>query len=473
MRLHPAACSLLVTSAAACAPSWPVLRSRVHATPTGARLLSEADARKGGGGPPPPHTASRLRRFSAVDDAQVRVTLYRDDAAWCPYCQLVWLFLEEQEIPYHVVTLPLNAYGDKPAWYSSKVDGGKLPAVELDGELIVESAEIVRRLATTFGDGDRPLDANDERARGCLELHKQLMTDYFSFTFFPVEGEALSRARATFLSTLSRVDALLGTTPGPWFLGGDNPSVIDFQYVVHVERMIAAVLYWKGVRLRRTGAHVHLERWLEAFEARPSYHATRADVYSLVRALPSQNGPGYADVAEQSTRALAARIDGLDGAWELGAVDRRFFRSSDLPPADEPLTPLEAEGGLARARHEAAYALVANHEPVVTFACRGAGEPGRPSYHAELADPNAIPDEEGLGESVVSTRRSRTVHSTHTRAPANADASLIPCRAYTPEPIMPSVDAERSTQVSPSTSRCGTWCRRCSTAPRPRRRRTA
>ena len=48
------------------------------------------------------------------------------------------------------------------------------------------------------------------------------------------------------------------------------------------------------------------------------------------------------------------------------------------------------------ARHEAALCLATNHENVVRFAARGGSEPGNPSFHAELADPNAEPNEELL-----------------------------------------------------------------------------
>jgi hypothetical protein len=33
------------------------------------------------------------------------VTLYRDSAAWCPYCQKVWMALEEKQVPYEIVKI--------------------------------------------------------------------------------------------------------------------------------------------------------------------------------------------------------------------------------------------------------------------------------------------------------------------------------------------------------------------------------
>ena len=110
------------------APSWSALRATAAATPTGKRLARDLADPRG-----PPHAGASLRLFDAADESDVRVTLYRDSAAWCPYCQKAWLFLEEKRIPYRVERVPLNAYGYKPQWYSRKVDGGKLPALELDG----------------------------------------------------------------------------------------------------------------------------------------------------------------------------------------------------------------------------------------------------------------------------------------------------------------------------------------------------
>jgi hypothetical protein len=64
--------------------AWPTVQSRVAATPAGARLAADDAARAEGGGEP--HRASTLRLFGKTE-ADVRVTFYRDSAAWCPYVE--------------------------------------------------------------------------------------------------------------------------------------------------------------------------------------------------------------------------------------------------------------------------------------------------------------------------------------------------------------------------------------------------
>ena len=60
------------------------------------------------------HTDAKMRLFDAADESEVRVTLFRDTAAWCPYCQKVWLMLEEKRIPYKISKINMRSYGDKP-----------------------------------------------------------------------------------------------------------------------------------------------------------------------------------------------------------------------------------------------------------------------------------------------------------------------------------------------------------------------
>ena len=358
------------------APSWDELLKIVVATPTGARLRHEAEQHAVGAGPP--HADALVRRFEAAVEDEIRVTLYRDAAAWCPYCQKVWLLLEEKRVPYRVVKVPLDAYGYKPTEYTRKVEGAKLPAIELDGELRTESADIMALLDATFP--EQPMSpTSDAQAAALATLEADLQSAWFSLVFYPVEGAALTKAQAALEASLERLELALGETPqSPWLLGGDAPSLADVGLAPTMERLLASTLFWRGLRMRNEHERPHLERWLAAWEARPSYRATQADTYSLVMAMPSQNGPGY---YSPEVHAAADRICGLRGAWTLGDT------AGDSEAASG------GEASVDAARHEAAYRLAANHAAVVKFAARGAAPAGQPSFHAELADPNAEPNE--------------------------------------------------------------------------------
>lgn len=364
------------------APSWDTLRDQILATQAGKRLQHEAEDRINGFGPPSADATIRL--FGAKNESEISVTLYRDSAAWCPYCQKVWLLLEEKRIPYQVKKVPLNAYGDKPAWYTRKVDGGNLPAIEMDGKVYTESLDIMKMLDALFSAITHPMMIPTEssvRIERCLELEQELQSVWFSLVFYPVEeGEALDNAKKNFWNMLERINVELESTTGSWFLDGDTPTLVDIMFIPTIERMIASALYWKGARVR--GKYRNLDRWLAAWEERPSYLASKSDYYTLIMAIPSQNGPGY---SSKESKEVAAKIYGLDGAWDLTSQSKW----SDI----EHLAPLQWSGEEA-SRHEAAYNLIDNHANIVQCACRGAGEPGRPSYHAELADPYAEPNEE-------------------------------------------------------------------------------
>ena len=100
----------------------------------------EPDRRHG-----PTSAQSLVRLFGHPDDS-VRVTLYRDHHAWCPYCQKVWLWLEERQVPYRVRKVSMVCFGEKESWYRRLVPSGMLPALEIDGRLITESDRIIEAL---------------------------------------------------------------------------------------------------------------------------------------------------------------------------------------------------------------------------------------------------------------------------------------------------------------------------------------
>jgi glutathione S-transferase len=97
----------------------------------------------------PTNSQATIRLFSE-EPTNVRVTLFRDHHAWCPYCQKVWLWLEEKKIPYLVRKVTMFCYGEKEAWFKRLVPSGMLPAVMLDDQLITESDHILEALEVAF-----------------------------------------------------------------------------------------------------------------------------------------------------------------------------------------------------------------------------------------------------------------------------------------------------------------------------------
>ena len=62
--------------------------------------------------------------------SRYKVTLFRDNHAWCPYCQKVWLFMEEKRLDYRVEKITMRCYGEKERWYTREINArGLLPAL--------------------------------------------------------------------------------------------------------------------------------------------------------------------------------------------------------------------------------------------------------------------------------------------------------------------------------------------------------
>ena len=251
--------------------------------------------------------------------------------------------LEEKQIPYRVEKINMRSYGDKPQAFLEKIPSGLLPVVEIDGQLITESLVIMQILEREFPGRTTLPEDKFEAANVLLRLERQLFSDWCGFVFRPSMPGPLG-ARAGFEKTLDKVDEALGETPGPWFLGGDDPSIVDFQYVSHVERMNASVLYWKGLQLRGTERWSNIEKWLLAFEARPNYQATKSDYYTHVMDIPPQYGPGVPDRNSSVDEAVA--IIGGEKSWRLPV--------NLTADGFEPL-PESMNRGVEDARHEAAH----------------------------------------------------------------------------------------------------------------------
>ncbi len=259
----------------------------------------------------PTNAQARLRLFGQTE-ADVRVTLFRDNHAWCPYCQKVWLWLEEKQIPYRIEKVTMFCYGQKEAWYKRKVPSGMLPAVELDGQLITESDDILIALEQAFG--PLTLSMLAPTAIPLRRLERLLFRAWCSWLCQPVRSARQEQFnREQFVAVVAKVEEALAATPGPYFL--EEFSVVDLVFTPYVERMNASLFYYKGYSMREENPG--FAAWFEAMETRPTYRGTQSDFHTHVHDLPPQMG-GCWENGEPQARANQQQVD--QGPW-LGLPD--------------------------------------------------------------------------------------------------------------------------------------------------------
>lgn len=259
--LRPARVVAAVEDAFEPVPSWSALAATWREAATPAELAFREQLASGR----LPHASALAtkRLFDLPDGEEPQVILYRDTAAWCPYCEKVWLVLEEKQVPYSVEKVNMRCYGDKPGSFLAIQPSGAIPIVRLGGDILRESDEIIRAIERAFP--QRPLLPSDvdkpdacHRIQPLLTLERELFSSWLRWLTSAAADET---QRRQFEELLSRVDEELRGGGGPYFLGTEL-SVVDCVFAPFLERMAASCAYYKGLMLRRNA------RW-RATEEKP------------------------------------------------------------------------------------------------------------------------------------------------------------------------------------------------------------
>ncbi len=259
----------------------------------------------------PTNAQSRLRLFGQPESA-VRVTLFRDNHAWCPYCQKIWLWLEEKQIPYRIEKVTMFCYGTKESWYKKKVPSGMLPALELDGRMITESDDILIALERSFGPLVQAME--DRQVFPMRQLERLLFRAWCQWLCYPARSQREDQQNLhQFQSVMNKVEAALATTPGPYFLAEFGTA--DVIFTPYVERMNASLYYYKGYSMREVNPR--FAEWCTAMETRSTYRGTQSDFHTHVHDLPPQMGGCYENGEPQM---LLNKIRVNEGPW-LGLPD--------------------------------------------------------------------------------------------------------------------------------------------------------
>lgn len=302
----------------------------------------------------------------------------------------MWIFLEEKKIPYKVEKINMRCYGEKPTSFQRLQPSGAIPVAIIDGTVYNQSNDIIYTLEQLFQDkSHKPMlpPQSDAKKRAKASELLRLERTLFSAWMYWLTGSSMSKGN--FINVLNEVEDELQKSDGDFFLG-DDMSLVDCMFAPFLERMAASMIFFKGFQIRvapgeRTD-YPAINKWFDAMETKDSYTLTKGCYYSHCWDLPPQlGGCSFEDGSEPYEKAINGDrlVDGSRGSWEL--------------PLEPHLGGVEPDWGWLgdeeAAKREAVERLSFNSRAIVSFASRGAGRKGFPSYGAPLSDPNAVPNE--------------------------------------------------------------------------------
>lgn len=206
----------------------------------------------------------------------------------CPYAERVFIALLEKQVPFHLVHVDLAR---KPGWYRGVNPRGLVPAVQHQGEVHVESADIIRWVDAAFeGPALVPADAAARRDMevllkgACAEVVSaglDLMSGRTGRYWGIGSGQSAAQ-RSAMDAALRGLAASLSKHGGPFLLGA-APTLADIAVYPFAKRFaVAAPLTGYDVAAAAGGA---IGGWLAAMDARPSCATTAADPGLLLKAF--------------------------------------------------------------------------------------------------------------------------------------------------------------------------------------------
>jgi glutathione S-transferase len=158
----------------------------------------------------------------------------------CPFAHRSRLVLGEKRVAFELVEIDL---ANKPAWYSSVSLYGKVPALEHNGQRIVESAVINEYLEEVFPEPRLlPRDAAQRAlARIWIDFANTRLAPAFTKVLWgssPADQDAGKKELLAALELVEREALGKLSGSGPYWFGGE-PSLVDFTFYPWFERLRA------------------------------------------------------------------------------------------------------------------------------------------------------------------------------------------------------------------------------------------
>ena len=134
----------------------------------------------------------------------------------CPFVQRAVITLKHKKIDFDITYIDL---ADPPDWFIEKSPLQKVPVLEVDGEILFESAVINEYLDEITGGDLQPRDPLERaKNRAWIEFASDMLGNLYQMKMSEDEA-AYDKYRTLLVDQFRRVENRLGD--GPWFNGTD------------------------------------------------------------------------------------------------------------------------------------------------------------------------------------------------------------------------------------------------------------
>lgn len=179
----------------------------------------------------------------------------------CPYVQRAAIALAEKGVPFERRDVDL---ANKPDWFEAISPLGKVPLLQVDDEVLFESAVIVEYLEETQAPRLHPAEPLARaRHRAWMEVGSSILADIWTLETTPDRAAFASKA-ASLQAKFRRLELELGD--GPYF-AGERFSLVDavfgpaFRYFDVFDRFVDLGIFADLPKV---------QAWRRALAARPS-----------------------------------------------------------------------------------------------------------------------------------------------------------------------------------------------------------
>jgi len=142
----------------------------------------------------------------------------------CPYVQRAVITLKHKQVDYDITYVDLD---DPPAWFLEISPLQKVPVLQVDDEILFESAVINEYLDEVTGGELQPADPLERaKNRAWIEFASNMIGNLYMMKMSK-DAASYHRYRARLVDLLHRVERRLGD--GPWF-DGERFSLCDTAF---------------------------------------------------------------------------------------------------------------------------------------------------------------------------------------------------------------------------------------------------